>query len=110
MIGGITSFTISSRRLPFDLPADTMRCWLSRLQMEASRPGQDMHIYPAIDLLHGKCVRLRQGDYSRETVFSDDPVSIARRWVEFGADRLHVVDLDGARRKAGERRHYPKDR
>jgi len=58
-----------------------------------------MLIYPAIDLLHGRCVRLRQGDYSRETVFSDDPAAIARRWVQLGADRLHVVDLDGA--KAG---------
>lgn len=58
-----------------------------------------MLIYPAIDLLNGRCVRLRQGDYSRETVFSDDPAAVARRWVEAGADRLHVVDLDGA--KAG---------
>ena len=59
-----------------------------------------MRIYPAIDLLNGRCVRLRQGDYSRETVFSDDPAAVARRWVELGADRLHVVDLDGA--KAGK--------
>jgi len=56
-----------------------------------------MLIYPAIDLRNGRCVRLRQGDYSRETVFSDDPVAVARRWVELGADRLHVVDLDGAK-------------
>src|SRR5262245_48995870 len=59
-----------------------------------------MLIYPAIDLLNGRCVRLRQGDYSQETVFSDDPASVARKWVELGADRLHVVDLDGA--KAGQ--------
>jgi phosphoribosylformimino-5-aminoimidazole carboxamide ribotide isomerase len=59
-----------------------------------------MLIYPAIDLLAGRCVRLRQGDYSRETVFSGDPAAVARRWVELGADRLHVVDLDGA--KAGK--------
>jgi len=58
-----------------------------------------MHIYPAIDLLGGRCVRLRQGDYSRETVFSDDPATVARQWVAQGADRLHLVDLDGA--KAG---------
>jgi phosphoribosylformimino-5-aminoimidazole carboxamide ribotide isomerase len=58
-----------------------------------------MHIYPAIDLRGGRCVRLQQGDYSRETVFSDDPVAMARHWVALGADRLHVVDLDGA--KAG---------
>ncbi len=59
-----------------------------------------MLIYPAIDLLNGRCVRLRQGDYSRETVFSDDPAAVARKWVELGADRIHVVDLDGA--KAGK--------
>jgi phosphoribosylformimino-5-aminoimidazole carboxamide ribotide isomerase len=59
-----------------------------------------MFVYPAIDLLNGRCVRLRQGDYSRETVFSDDPAAVARRWVELGADRLHIVDLDGA--KAGK--------
>jgi phosphoribosylformimino-5-aminoimidazole carboxamide ribotide isomerase len=58
-----------------------------------------MFIFPAIDLLNGRCVRLRQGDYSRETVFSDDPAAVARRWAELGADRVHVVDLDGA--KAG---------
>lgn len=56
-----------------------------------------MLIYPAIDILNGRCVRLVQGDYSRETVFSDDPVDVARRWVEQGADRLHLVDLDGAK-------------
>src|SRR5688572_24906478 len=59
-----------------------------------------MLIYPAIDLLNGRCVRLQQGDYSRETVFSDDPAQVARKWVELGADRIHVVDLDGA--KAGK--------
>lgn len=58
-----------------------------------------MLIYPAIDLLAGRCVRLRQGDYSRETVFSDDPAAVGRQWVAAGADRLHLVDLDGA--KAG---------
>jgi phosphoribosylformimino-5-aminoimidazole carboxamide ribotide isomerase len=58
-----------------------------------------MHIFPAIDLLSGRCVRLKQGDYSRETVFSDDPVAVAKGWVEQGADRIHIVDLDGA--KAG---------
>ena len=58
-----------------------------------------MLIYPAIDLLNGRAVRLRQGDYSRETVFSDTPADVARRWVDAGADRLHIVDLDGA--KAG---------
>lgn len=55
-----------------------------------------MEIIPAVDLRGGKCVRLYQGDYSKETVFSDDPVSMALRWQEAGARRLHVVDLDGA--------------
>ena len=59
-----------------------------------------MLIYPAIDLLNGRCVRLRQGDYSRETVFSDDPTAVARKWVDLGATRIHIVDLDGA--KAGK--------
>jgi phosphoribosylformimino-5-aminoimidazole carboxamide ribotide isomerase len=58
-----------------------------------------MQILPAIDLRDGKCVRLRQGDYNQETIFDDDPVAVARRWVEAGAERLHLVDLDGA--KAG---------
>lgn len=56
-----------------------------------------MRIWPAIDLRGGKCVRLRQGDYQRETVFGDDPVAMARRWVDEGADCLHLVDLDAAR-------------
>ncbi len=56
-----------------------------------------MQIIPAIDLRDGRCVRLRQGDYSQETIFSDDPVEIACRWAEEGAERLHLVDLDGAR-------------
>jgi phosphoribosylformimino-5-aminoimidazole carboxamide ribotide isomerase len=56
-----------------------------------------MEILPAIDLRDGKCVRLRQGDYNQETVFSKDPVVVARRWVAEGATRLHLVDLDGAR-------------
>jgi phosphoribosylformimino-5-aminoimidazole carboxamide ribotide isomerase len=56
-----------------------------------------MQIWPAIDLRGGKCVRLRQGDYSRETVYGDDPAEVARRWVAEGATCLHLVDLDGAR-------------
>jgi phosphoribosylformimino-5-aminoimidazole carboxamide ribotide isomerase len=54
-------------------------------------------IYPAIDLRRGRCVRLTQGDFGRETVYGDDPVTVARRWEAFGARWLHVVDLDGAR-------------
>ena len=56
-----------------------------------------MQIWPAIDLRGGKCVRLRQGDYQRETVYGDDPTEMARRWVAEGATCLHLVDLDGAR-------------
>lgn len=54
-------------------------------------------IWPAIDLRGGKCVRLQQGDYARETVFGDDPAEIARRWEAEGARQIHLVDLDGAR-------------
>ncbi len=55
-----------------------------------------MLIIPAIDLKDGKCVRLRQGRMEDETVFSDDPVAVAAQWVEQGARRLHIVDLNGA--------------
>ena len=56
-----------------------------------------MQIWPAIDLRGGKCVRLQQGDYGRETVFGQDPAAMARHWVDEGAECLHLVDLDGAR-------------
>ena len=59
-----------------------------------------MELWPAIDLRGGRCVRLLQGDYSRETVFGDDPPAMARQFVAGGAKRLHIVDLDGA--KAGQ--------
>ena len=55
-----------------------------------------MEVIPAIDLRLGLCVRLFQGDYQQETVFSDEPVSVALAWQEQGAPRLHLVDLDGA--------------
>ena len=54
-------------------------------------------VIPAIDVRGGRCVRLRQGDYARETVYADDPAAAAREWEAQGASRLHVVDLDGAR-------------
>jgi phosphoribosylformimino-5-aminoimidazole carboxamide ribotide isomerase len=53
-------------------------------------------VIPAVDLREGRCVRLREGRLDAETVFSDDPVAMAERWVAAGAERLHVVDLDGA--------------
>lgn len=55
-----------------------------------------MEVIPAIDLKDGRCVRLVQGDFDKETVFSTDPAAVARRWQEAGAPRIHVVDLDGA--------------
>lgn len=55
-----------------------------------------MLLIPAIDLKDGKCVRLRQGRMEDSTVFSDDPVAMAGRWVQAGAQRLHLVDLNGA--------------
>ncbi|SDW45770.1 1-(5-phosphoribosyl)-5-[(5-phosphoribosylamino)methylideneamino] imidazole-4-carboxamide isomerase [Marininema mesophilum] len=62
-------------------------------------------VYPAIDLRGGKCVRLYQGDYEAETVYDEDPLTVARRWVNEGAEWLHVVDLDGAR--SGDPIHLP---
>ncbi|MDA0987608.1 MAG: 1-(5-phosphoribosyl)-5-[(5-phosphoribosylamino)methylideneamino]imidazole-4-carboxamide isomerase [Chloroflexi bacterium] len=55
-----------------------------------------MEVIPSIDLRGGRCVRLYQGDYDKETVYSDDPLSVALRWQEMGAARIHIVDLDGA--------------
>ncbi len=55
-----------------------------------------MLIIPAIDLKDGRCVRLKQGDMNTATVFSDDPVAMARHWAAQGAKRLHIVDLNGA--------------
>jgi phosphoribosylformimino-5-aminoimidazole carboxamide ribotide isomerase len=55
-----------------------------------------IEIIPSIDLREGRCVRLYQGDYRQETVFSDDPLDVALKWQSMGAPRLHIVDLDGA--------------
>jgi phosphoribosylformimino-5-aminoimidazole carboxamide ribotide isomerase len=57
-----------------------------------------MELYPAIDLRHGRCVRLYQGDFDQETVYGDDPVAVARSFKEQGARWVHVVDLDASRR------------
>ena len=59
--------------------------------------GAHMEVIPAIDLRGGRCVRLYQGDYEREMVYSESPVDVAAHWASLGAERLHVVDLDGAR-------------
>ena len=60
-----------------------------------------MQVIPAIDIRGGRCARLFKGDYAQETVFDNDPVDAALRWVDMGAQRLHVIDLDGA--KDGQR-------
>src|SRR5262249_37067254 len=60
-----------------------------------------MQVIPAIDLRGGRCVRLLQGDFDQETVFSDDPAAMAAHWELEGAARIHLVDLDGA--KTGRR-------
>jgi phosphoribosylformimino-5-aminoimidazole carboxamide ribotide isomerase len=56
-----------------------------------------MELFPAIDVRDGRCVRLLQGDYERETVYHDDPVEVAAQFIEAGAQWIHIVDLDAAR-------------
>lgn len=56
-----------------------------------------MKLYPAIDIIDGKCVRLTQGDYSQKTTFAENPVEVAKQWEQQGGDFIHIVDLDGAR-------------
>lgn len=67
------------------------------------RPDSSMvkkiEIIPAIDLIDGKCVRLSQGDYARKTVYNENPLEVARMFEDAGITRLHLVDLDGARKK-----------
>ncbi|MDR1964466.1 MAG: 1-(5-phosphoribosyl)-5-[(5-phosphoribosylamino)methylideneamino]imidazole-4-carboxamide isomerase [Planctomycetaceae bacterium] len=65
-----------------------------------------MLLLPAIDILNGKCVRLKQGDYGSETVYADDPAEMARHWGRCGAEYLHVVDLDGAKDKEPVNRQF----
>ncbi len=62
-----------------------------------------MQLYPAIDLRRGRCVRLYQGDFDQETVYGDDPVSVARSFADAGAPWVHVVDLDASRRDGSNR-------
>lgn len=86
----IASFTFSSRISPYFGPR-------RRLDTNMHENTKSMEIWPAIDLRGGRCVRLIQGDYQQETIYGDDPAAMARQWVEQGAERLHLVDLDGAR-------------
>jgi phosphoribosylformimino-5-aminoimidazole carboxamide ribotide isomerase len=68
-----------------------------------------MQVWPAIDLLDGKCVRLQQGDYQRVTVFNDNPVAQALEFQAAGAKHLHIVDLDGARDGRSTNRNVIRD-
>lgn len=72
---------------------------MPQLIYKITRGDRKIEIIPAVDIRGGRCVRLYQGDYAQETVFSEDPVGVALRWQSAGAPRLHVVDLDAA---AGE--------
>src|SRR5262249_11294799 len=74
-------------------------------ELRGGREERPVIVIPAIDLRGGRCVRLHQGRSDRETVFADDPVAAALHWKALGAERLHVVDLDGA--FAGEPRQSP---
>ncbi len=56
-----------------------------------------MRLYPAIDIIDGKCVRLSQGDYQKKITFAEDPVAVAKKWQAEGGEFLHLVDLDGAK-------------
>ena len=63
----------------------------------SGRARTPMQVIPAIDIRNGKCTRLIEGDYEREVQFDDDPAEAARRWVDMGAEMIHIVDLDGAK-------------
>lgn len=69
---------------------------MGAFELGMGRGLASMDVIPAVDLKGRKCVRLYQGDYRRETVFSEDPAAMAARWEKQGAARLHLVDLDGA--------------
>ena len=68
-----------------------------------------MELWPAIDILGGQCVRLKQGDYRQETVYGSSPAAMAEHWVRCGAGFLHVVDLDGAKDKRPINRLFVKE-
>src|ERR1700757_3961991 len=57
-----------------------------------------MEIIPAIDIIDGKCVRLTQGDYARKTIYNENPLEVAKQFEAIGIKRLHLVDLDGAKK------------
>ncbi|MBO6760495.1 MAG: 1-(5-phosphoribosyl)-5-[(5-phosphoribosylamino)methylideneamino] imidazole-4-carboxamide isomerase, partial [Roseivirga sp.] len=57
-----------------------------------------IQIIPSISIINGKLTRLKQGDYSRETVYKDSPIDIAKQFEDYGIRKIHIVDLDGARK------------
>lgn len=81
---------------PAQPPSLLMRLYNGRTS-PYTRKAASVILYPAIDILGGKAVRLAQGDYNRMTVYNDDPVNQAAEWQDQGASWIHVVDLDGAR-------------
>lgn len=74
--------------------------------MNTPRNGaeRELQVIPAIDLIDGRCVRLRQGSYTDATVYGDDPAAVAQRFEDAGAERIHIVDLDAARSTGNNRR------
>src|SRR6266567_2595403 len=85
-----------SRRSSIPKKAPTWACASTPILVGLPRPAVFTPI-PAIDIRGGRCVRLVEGDFARETRYADDPAEMARHWEAEGAQRLHVIDLDGAR-------------
>ena len=98
---GLQRLPVARRAIqtPYRLESRPAVCHITcfAILSRALRKGKAVEIWPAIDLRGGRCVRLQQGDYQRETVFAEDPAAMARYWVDQGAECLHLVDLDGAR-------------
>src|SRR6266851_6658741 len=92
----LSSKRTSWRRSSILKRAPTWVCGCTRISV-GSPPTVVFTPIPAVDIRGGRCVRLVQGDFSRETRYADDPADMARHWEAEGAQRLHVVDLDGAR-------------
>ena len=97
-----TIATLSSNNVLYDRVKPNCPGWFcADTQISGEKTVEpEMEIIPAIDIRGGRCVRLYQGDYSRETVFDEDPVTAALTWYSQGARWLHIIDLDGA--AAGE--------
>ena len=99
-VPGISPFGFSRRRREICIPRDLglfNGANEPRRRAGAEAFEAQVLIIPAVDLKGGKCVRLIQGRREREIVYGGDPVAMGRRWVEAGAKRLHLIDLDGDR-------------